>query len=64
VVGGGVGAIGDRADADQAVNLSSVHRDPFDRLIMATAIVSDCQLASVDQVFPNYPELTGILMRP
>jgi PIN domain nuclease of toxin-antitoxin system len=50
--------------AYQAVNLSSVHRDPFDRLIMATAIVSDCQLASVDQMFPNYPELTGILMRP
>jgi PIN domain nuclease of toxin-antitoxin system len=36
----------------------------IDRLIMATAIVSDCQLASVDQMFPNYPELTGILMRP
>jgi len=46
----------------QAVNLSPIHKDPFDRLIIATALVYNAQLASVDGHFNQYPELTKILM--
>jgi hypothetical protein len=45
------------AVACTAVNLSPVHKDPFDRLIIATALVYDGRLASVDGLFPLYPEL-------
>ncbi len=48
----------------QAVNLSSIHKDPFDRLIIATALVYKAQLASVDGHFSQYPELTNTLMEP
>jgi PIN domain nuclease of toxin-antitoxin system len=48
--------------ASQAVRLSSIHKDPFDRLIIATAIVHQAQLASVDGKFPRYPELSTILL--
>jgi PIN domain nuclease of toxin-antitoxin system len=46
-----------------AVNLSPIHRDPFDRIIIATAIQYQGKLASIDGVFRQYPELTTILMR-
>lgn len=46
----------------RAVSLSPVHKDPFDRLIIATALVYKAQLASVDTLFPRYPELQGCLM--
>ncbi|MGF1517176.1 MAG: type II toxin-antitoxin system VapC family toxin [Nodosilinea sp.] len=46
----------------RAVSLSPVHKDPFDRLIIATALVYEAQLASVDTLFPRYPELQGCLM--
>jgi PIN domain nuclease of toxin-antitoxin system len=46
----------------RAVNLSPIHRDPFDRLIIATALSYDTRLASVDSLFPQYPELQGCLM--
>ncbi len=36
--------------ASQAVKLSQIHRDPFDRLIISTAIDRKVQLASVDQL--------------
>ncbi|MBS0017050.1 MAG: type II toxin-antitoxin system VapC family toxin [Arthrospira sp. SH-MAG29] len=49
--------------ACQAVNLSSIHKDPFDRIIIATALVYQGQLASVDRQFSRYPELTDYLMR-
>jgi PIN domain nuclease of toxin-antitoxin system len=45
------------AVACTAVNLSPVHKDPFDRLIIATALVYDGRLASVDGLFPLYPEV-------
>ena len=45
-----------------AVNLSDVHRDPFDRIIIATAIHLDARLASVDGHFGSYPELEGRLI--
>jgi len=39
-----------------AANLSAIHKDPFDRLIIATAIVNEARLASMDGLFPKYPE--------
>lgn len=47
----------------QAVELSPVHKDPFDRLIIATALVHQARLASVDGLFQNYPELSNVLMQ-
>jgi PIN domain nuclease of toxin-antitoxin system len=46
-----------------AVSLSSVHKDPFDRLIIATALVYEAKLASVDGLFSEYSELTNHLMK-
>ncbi len=46
----------------RAVNLSPVHKDPFDRMIIATALSYDAKLASVDRLFIQYSELNGILM--
>ena len=46
----------------QAVNLSPIHKDPFDRLIIATALVYDAKLASVDSCFKEYTELVNHLM--
>ncbi|MEL7352767.1 MAG: PIN domain-containing protein [Cyanobacteria bacterium P01_A01_bin.116] len=45
-----------------AVDLSAVHKDPFDRIIIATAISHGAKPASVDQLFLKYPELKGYLM--
>ncbi len=45
-----------------AVNLSPIHRDPFDRIIMATAIEYQAKLASIDGYFGQYPELATLLM--
>jgi PIN domain nuclease of toxin-antitoxin system len=46
----------------RAVQLSPVHRDPFDRMIIATALEYDAKLASVDSLFPQYAELANHLM--
>ncbi len=48
--------------AYRAVNLSPIHRDPFDRLIIATAINANAKLASIDRMFSRYSELNSILM--
>ena len=48
--------------ANQAVNLSPIHKDPFDRLIIATAIIYQAQLASIDRLFSQYPEIDKKLM--
>lgn len=45
-----------------SVALQDIHKDPADRLIIATAITHDALLASVDSVFPAYPELAGRLI--
>ncbi len=47
----------DAAIAVRAVDLPEHHRDPFDRMIIATALVLDAQLASVDTAFAAYTEL-------
>ena len=46
----------------RAVHLGEVHRDPFDRIIIATAVTLEATLASVDGNFPAYPELAGRLL--
>lgn len=49
--------------AYKAVNLSPVHKDPFDRLIIATALAHKAKLASIDNLFSQYSELESHLMR-
>ena len=46
----------------RAVELSDIHRDPFDRIIIATAIELNGMLISVDGCFEDYPELKGRLI--
>jgi PIN domain nuclease of toxin-antitoxin system len=48
--------------AARAVELPDIHRDPFDRIIIATALEMDARLASVDGRFVNYTELAGRLI--
>ena len=49
--------------ACRAVDLSPIHRDPFDRLIIATALEYEANLASVDGLFSQYSELDTCLMK-
>ena len=49
--------------AQSAVNLTEHHSDPQDRLIIATAIVNQAQLISVDSKFGLYEELDGLLIQ-
>ena len=42
--------------------LPEYHKDPADRMIIATSIVNDTQLISLDTVFPLYSELQGRLI--
>jgi PIN domain nuclease of toxin-antitoxin system len=53
----------DERIAVRAVELSPVHQDPFDRLIIATALEYDAKLASVDNLFARYPELEAHLLK-
>ncbi len=48
--------------ANCAVILPEIHRDPADRIIIATALVHGAKLASIDSVFPNYRELQNRLV--
>jgi len=50
------------AISTRAVELSDIHRDPFDRIIIATALEMDARLASIDGHFTSYPELVGRLI--
>jgi PIN domain nuclease of toxin-antitoxin system len=49
--------------AAHAVDLSPVHKDPFDRLIIATALEYGAKLASVDGLFSQYSELENYLLK-
>lgn len=53
----------DRRIASLAAALPEHHRDPADRLIIATALVHDCALASLDGAFDSYVELSNRLVR-
>lgn len=46
----------------EAVKLSPIHKDPFDRMIIATALSNNARLASVDRLFSQYDELKDSLM--
>ncbi|MBI5816147.1 MAG: type II toxin-antitoxin system VapC family toxin [Nitrospinae bacterium] len=49
--------------AERAVNLAEISKDPFDRIIIATALEHDASLLSLDSAFPRYPELVNRLVR-
>ena len=49
--------------AHRAVMLPDIHRDPADRIIIATALVYNIKLASMDSVFPDYQEIKVHLVR-
>lgn len=51
-----------RAIAEISVNLPEHHKDPVDRIIIATAIEHKAQVLSADQRFPEYPEITNLLV--
>jgi PIN domain nuclease of toxin-antitoxin system len=46
----------------QAVALPEHHKDPQDRIIIATALLYDARLLSFDSAFPSYRELDGRLL--
>jgi len=48
--------------ATLSVSLPPIHKDPADRLIIATAICEDVRLASKDRIFTRYPELGNRLI--
>ncbi|TCT18698.1 type II toxin-antitoxin system VapC family toxin [Thiobaca trueperi] len=52
----------DRRIAARAANLPEHHRDPADRLIIATAIETRARLMSLDGAFPAYFESPGTLI--
>ena len=51
-----------RAIAEHAVSLPEHHKDPVDRIIIATAVEHQAHLISVDGRFPAYQELAGLLV--
>ena len=51
-----------REEAERAVSLPEHHKDPIDRIIIATAIEHQAQLLSVDGRFSDYQELAGLLV--
>lgn len=51
----------DQKIAILAANLPDHHRDPADRIIIATAITHGAQLISFDEQFRKYDELEGLL---
>ena len=52
----------DRQITVLAANLPDHHRDPADRIIIATAITHGAQLMSFDEQFRKYDELKGHLL--
>lgn len=52
----------DQQIAVLAANLPDHHRDPADRIIIATAITHSASLISFDEQFRNYDELKGLLL--
>jgi PIN domain nuclease of toxin-antitoxin system len=53
----------ERRIAERAALLPEHHRDPADRLIMATALEYNAQLVSLDERFRDYSELAGNLIQ-
>ncbi|MEI6488976.1 MAG: type II toxin-antitoxin system VapC family toxin [Bacteroidota bacterium] len=40
--------------------LDSIHRDPFDRIIISQALTENIVLVSSDDIFDNYPKLKRV----
>jgi PIN domain nuclease of toxin-antitoxin system len=47
-----------------AASLPEHHKDPQDRLIIATAVTHTAHLISADAQFPLYDEITDLLVQP
>ena len=47
-----------------SASLPPIHKDPGDRIIIATAITHGAQLISFDKQFLEYDELEGLLSPP
>ncbi len=50
------------AIADKSANLPQHHRDPADRMIIATALEYCFHLVSIDEKFEMYSELEGLIV--
>lgn len=48
--------------ARRSVILPAIHKDPADRIIIATALEYGARLGSLDSKFPLYPELGALLI--
>lgn len=44
----------DEASVSQLTNLPSVHRDPFDRMLICQAMEHDLVMVTVDDIFQSY----------
>jgi PIN domain nuclease of toxin-antitoxin system len=44
------------------IPLLSDHRDPFDRLLVATALAEDMSIVSADSHFPQYAPLVSVIV--
>ena len=49
------------AIAEAAGSLADVHRDPADRIILATAIITGARLLTLDASMRAYPEIAQLL---
>jgi len=47
----------------RATQLPEHHKDPIDRLVIATALEHNARLISLDTRFPDYAELNALLVR-
>ncbi|MFN3762990.1 MAG: type II toxin-antitoxin system VapC family toxin [Anaerolineae bacterium] len=45
----------DEASVCQLANLPSVHRDPFDRMLICQALAHDLIIVTADEIFQAYP---------
>lgn len=45
------------AHAAQVADLPAIHRDPFDRLLLATALVEGLTLVTADRTIMTYPDV-------
>jgi PIN domain nuclease of toxin-antitoxin system len=48
--------------AAASASLPEHHKDPADRIIIATALAHEARLASLDSIFPQYVELQNRLL--
>jgi PIN domain nuclease of toxin-antitoxin system len=50
----------DRRVAIASATLPDIHHDPFDRIILATALLNDMSILSKDRVIPQYRDVKVI----